>query len=297
MCPACMFTMTHALAAAAPAGALIATVVARSRRRGATESNPGEEAMESPRIVSQAEWLVARKALLTQEKASTRERDALAAARRRMPMVAVDKEYVFDGANGCVSLRDLFRGRSQLIVYHFMFDPAWEEGCKSCSHLADNVDGTIIHLAARHTSFAAISRASISKIEAFKSRMGWRFPWYSSGGNDFNIDFGVTVDVEGHDGSPEYNYERANALFTAGKIWFPKGELPGISVFLRRDDRVFHTYSTYQRGLDLFLNTYNLLDVTPLGRQEEDGRIQAWIRHHDRYPEVTGDNNEHASTY
>ena len=253
--------------------------------------------MESPRIVSRAEWLLARKELLIQEKASTRQRDAVAEARRRMPMVAVDKDYVFDGPNGPVSLLDLFHGRSQLIVYHFMFDPAWEEGCKSCSHLADNVDGTIIHLAARDTSFAAISRAPISKLEAFKSRMGWSFPWVSSRANDFNIDFAVTVDVDGRDGSTDYNYERANTLFTAGKIWFPKGELPGVSVFLRRGNRILHTYSTYQRGLDLFLNTYNLLDVTPLGRQEEGGRIQDWIRHHDRYPAVTGENHDHASTH
>jgi len=253
--------------------------------------------MEGPRIVSRAEWLLARKELLIEEKASTRQRDALAAARRRMPMVEVDKEYVFDGPAGRVSLVDLFQGRSQLIVYHFMFDPADPPAGRSCSHLADNVGGTLIHLAARDTSFAAISRAPIAKIERFKSRMGWSFPWFSSGANDFNIDFAVTVDVEGRDGSADYNYERANTLFTAGKIWFPKGELPGISVFLRRGDRVFHTYSTYQRGLDLFLNTYNLLDVTPLGRQEEDGRIQAWIKHHDRYPATTGESDVHASAH
>jgi predicted dithiol-disulfide oxidoreductase (DUF899 family) len=141
-----------------------------------------------------------------------------------------------------------------------------------------------VHLAARDTSFAAISRASIAKIDAFKARMAWTFPWVSSASNDFNVDFAVTVDVEGVEGSPAYNYQRAETLFRAGKIWFPKGELPGLSVFLRQEDRLFHTYSTYQRGLDSFLNTYNLLDVTVLGRQEEDGRIQAWIRHHDRYP-------------
>jgi len=141
-----------------------------------------------------------------------------------------------------------------------------------------------VHLAARDTGLVAISRAPISKIEAFRTRMGWSFPWFSSAGNDFNVDFAVTVDVDAAEGSAEYNYERAERLFNAGKIWFRKGELPGMSVFLRRDDRVFHNYSTYQRGLDLFLNTYNFLDMTPLGRQEEDGRIQAWIRHHDRYP-------------
>jgi predicted dithiol-disulfide oxidoreductase (DUF899 family) len=240
--------------------------------------------MERLRIVSKNEWLIARKELLIKEKELTRQRDAVAAALRGLPMVAIEKEYVFDGPGGRVPLRDLFEGRSQLIVYHFMFDPDWEEGCKSCSHLADNFAGILVHLAARDTSFAAVSRAPISKIDAFKKRMGWHFPWVSSFENSFNLDFAVTVDVNGADGSGEYNYERAETLFKSGKIWFPKGELPGISVFLRQDERVLHAYSTYQRGLDAFLNTYNFLDVTPLGRQEEGERIQAWIRHHDRYP-------------
>jgi predicted dithiol-disulfide oxidoreductase (DUF899 family) len=239
--------------------------------------------MKHPRIVSRVEWLAARKELLVQEKAASRQRDDLAAARRRLPMVEVQQEYVFDGPEGRVSLIDLFKRRSQLIVYHFMFDPAWDEGCKSCSHFVDNFAGSLVHLEARDTSFAAISRAPISKIDAFKARMGWSFPWVSSEASDFNLDFAVTVDADGVDGSREYNYERAQTLFNAGKIWFRKGELPGMSVFLRIADRVFHTYSTYQRGLDVFLNTYNVLDVTPLGRQEEDGRIQAWIKHHDRY--------------
>jgi len=151
--------------------------------------------------------------------------------------------------------------------------------------MADSYAGAIVHLAARDTSFAAVSRAPIEKIDAFKARMGWTFPWVSSSGNDFNRDFAVTVDVDGADGSDEYNYTRAETLFKAGKIWFPKGELPGLSVFLRQGTRVFHTYSTYQRGLDVLLTTYTLLDMTPLGRQEEDGRIQSWIRHHDRYPQ------------
>ena len=240
--------------------------------------------MKRPAIVSRAEWLIARKELLAKEKAETRQRDEVAAARRGLPMVEILTPYVFDGTDGPVSLGDLFQGRTQLIVNHFMFDPAWEEGCKSCSHMADNYAGALVHLAARETSFAAVSRAPIAKIDAFKARMGWTFPWVSSARNGFNLDFAVTVDVEGVEGSAGYNYERAETLFRAGKIWFPKGELPGLSAFLRQDDRLFHTYSTYQRGLDPFLNTYNLLDVTVLGRQEEDGRIQAWIRHHDRYP-------------
>ena len=238
---------------------------------------------DRPRIVSRDEWLSARRDLLQLEKTSTREHDRLVAARRRLPMVEVDTPYVFEGPNGPLTLRDLFDGRSQLIVYHFMFDPAWEEGCKSCSFLADAVAGSVLHLAARDTAFAAVSRAPISKIDAFKARMGWTFPWVSSDANRFNVDFAVTVDVEGVAGNREYNYQAARALFESGKIWFQKGELPGLSVFLRDGERIFHTYSAYQRGLDVLLNTYNLLDMTPLGRQEEDERIMAWIRHHDRY--------------
>lgn len=237
--------------------------------------------MTRPNVVSREEWLVARKALLAREKEASRQRDALSAARRTLPMVEIAKEYVFDGPNGPTTLRDLFGGRRQLIVYHFMFDPEWEEGCKSCSHFMDNAAGSIVHLTARDTSFVVVSRAPFVKIERFKKRMGWDFPWVSSFENDFNYDFGVTLDPER---SPyEYNFTDANALLAARKIWFAKGELPGISVFLREADRVFHTYSAYQRGLDLPLNTYNFLDLTPLGRQEEDGRIQAWIRHHDKY--------------
>ena len=244
--------------------------------------------MERPRVVSRAEWLTARKELLTLEKAATRGRDALAAARRTLPMVPLETKYVFDGPTGPVSLRDLFDDRSQLIVYHFMFDPSWEEGCKSCSFLADGIAGSIVHLQARDTAFAAISRAPLAKLEAFKARMGWTFPWVSSFGNSFNVDFSVTVDVDGVNGSGEYNYQPARTQFEARRIWVRNGELPGLSVFLREGDAVFHTYSAYQRGLDVFLNTYNLLDVTPLGRQEEDGRIMAWIKLHDRYTATGG---------
>jgi len=237
--------------------------------------------MDRPRVVSQSEWLAARKELLTKEKEATRQRDALSAERRKLPMVKVEKEYAFEGPNGRTNLRDLFEGRRQLIVYHFMFDPSWDQGCKSCSHFADNFVGGLVHLAARNTSFAVISRAPLAKIESFKRRMGWMFPWFSSFGSDFNYDFHVTLDEA--EGSAEYNYESAAKLVQAGKIWLAKGELPGMSVFLREGDSIFHTYSTYQRGLDLFLNTYNFLDATPLGRQEDGDRIQAWIRHHDRY--------------
>ena len=235
-----------------------------------------------PGIVSQAEWLAARKELLAKEKEFTRQRDALSAERRTLPMVKLEKEYIFEGPNGAASLRDLFERRSQLIIYHFMFDPSWDAGCKSCSHLMDSLAGCVVHLAARDTSFAAISRAPLAKIESFQKRMEWTFPWLSSIGNDFNYHFHVTLDEA--EGSVEYNYANAAELVEAKKLWYAKGELPGMSVFLRDGDSVYHTYSVYQRGLDLFLNTYNCLDLTPLGRQEEGERIQGWIRHHDSYP-------------
>ena len=237
--------------------------------------------LDLPKPVSRAEWLIARKELLEKEKEFTRQRDALSLERRKLPIVKLEKEYIFDGPRGFVALRDLFGSRRQLIIYHFMFDPEWEEGCKSCSHFMDNAAGSIVHLAARDTSFAAISRAPFRKIEPFKKRMGWTFPWLSSFGNDFNYDFHVTLDP--NKGGYQYNYADVKALLAAGKIWLTKGEMPGLSVFLRESSDVFHAYSTYTRGLDLPLNTYNLLDLTPLGRQEEGERIQGWIRHHDRY--------------
>ncbi len=238
--------------------------------------------MNHPNVVSRAEWLVARKELLAKEKEFTRQRDTLSAERRKLPMVKIEKEYVFEGPNGRTNLRDLFGDHHQLIVYHFMFDPSWDEGCKSCSHFMDNSQGAIVHLAARDTAFVVVSRAPLVKIESFKKRMGWTFPWLSSFGTDFNYDFHVTLDRDA--GSVEYNYANAAELVKARKLWSEKGELAGLSVFMREADSVFHTYSTYQRGLDLPLNTYNFLDLTPLGRQEEGERIQGWIRHHDKYP-------------
>jgi predicted dithiol-disulfide oxidoreductase (DUF899 family) len=231
--------------------------------------------MQRPTIVSRTEWAAARGRLLAKEKEFNRQRDALSAERRRLPMVAIEKAYVFDGPDGRRTLADLFEGRRQLLVYHFMFDPAWDEGCPACSLVADNFASGLVHLAARDTSFAVISRAPLAKIERFRKRMGWDFPWFSSFGTDFNYDFQVTLD-EDHG---EYNY----APVSAQPEGYPrKGEREGLSVFLRDGDRLFHTYSTYQRGLDLFLNTYNFLDLTPLGRQEEDG-IMRWVRHHDKY--------------
>jgi predicted dithiol-disulfide oxidoreductase (DUF899 family) len=237
--------------------------------------------MSPPKMVPQSEWLAARKDLLAKEKEFTRQRDALSAARRKLPMVKVEKNYAFESSNGPKTLRDLFEGRRQLITYHFMFDPSWTEGCKGCSFVMDNIASNICHLAARDTSVAAISRAPFAIIEPFKKRMGWNVPWFSSFGNEFNYDFHVTLDPEKSDYS--YNYASVDPLIKAGEPCPPKGEMPGLSVFLREGDGIFHTYSSYARGLDMFLVTYNLLDVTPLGRQEEPGHHMAWLRHHDKY--------------
>jgi predicted dithiol-disulfide oxidoreductase (DUF899 family) len=231
------------------------------------------------RAVTRAEWVSARKELLAKEKAFTRDRDALSAQRRSLPMVKVDKDYVFDTPAGRRSLSDLFEGRPQLIVYHFMFDPTWDEGCKSCSFLADTFDGASLHLPARNTTFVAVSRAPLAKLEAFKRRMGWRFAWVSSQNNDFNYDFHVTLDPA--KSSTEYNYQDKSAEFAAGD---PPEELPGLSVFLRDGGDIYHTYSSYGRGLDLLIATYNYLDLTPLGRDEASlSHGMEWVRHHDRY--------------
>ncbi|MGC2450632.1 MAG: thioredoxin family protein [Candidatus Sulfotelmatobacter sp.] len=229
------------------------------------------------KVVSSAEWLAARKQLLAKEKEFTRLRDELSRQRREMPWEKIDKKYVFEGANGKETLADLFDGRSQLIVYHFMFGPGWKEGCPSCSFLADSFDGATIHLAQRDTTFVAISRATLREIEAFKKRMGWKFKWVSSNGSDFNYDFQVSFKKEElAPGKPNYNYET---------ISFSGEEAPGASVFFRKDREVFHTYSTYARGLDILLPTYNWLDMTAKGRDEAGMKphAMAWVRHHDRY--------------
>ena len=233
------------------------------------------------RVVSPAEWLAARKELLAKEKEFTRLRDELSRERREMPWEKVEKKYVFEGPQGKATLSDLFGTRSQLIIYHFMFGPGWKEGCPSCSFLADSFDAAALHLAQRDTSFAVISLATLPEIQAFQKRMGWRFQWLSSHGSDFNHHFQVSVskqEIEG--GKTEYNYEPTN---------FPSEERPGLSVFCREDDEIFHTYSTYARGLDILLPTYNLLDLTPKGRDEEGlPWPMAWVRHHDRYGDPTG---------
>lgn len=224
-----------------------------------------------PRIVTREAWLDARKALLAREKAFTEERDALSAARRALPMVKIDKPYAFEEKSGTRSLADLFGGKRQLLVYHFMFAPDWEAGCKACSFVADHFDGTLPHLGARDTAFAVVSRAPLEKIEAFKARMGWRFRWLSSHGSDFNYDFQVAF----HSEVAEYNYAERKV---------PQPEMQGLSAFLREGDDVLHAYSTYGRGVDAFMNTYNLLDLSPLGRHEEGLPFtMAWVRHHDRY--------------
>lgn len=273
MCPACIATAGWIAAGAVSAGGIAALAVNLNRKEKNVNTDVSNAKL--PQVSSREAWLRARKALLAKEKALNVQRDALSAERRRLPMVRIEKDYVFEGPEGRRTLGELFAGRRQLIVYHFMFDPQWDEGCPACSFVADHFDGALAHLAARDTSFAVVSRAPIGKIEAFRRRMGWSFPWLSSLGNDFNYDFQVTLDAE----HAEYNY----APIAAQPEGYPReGEREGLSVFLRDGERLFHCYSTYQRGLDPFLNTYNFLDHTPLGRQEEDG-IMRWVRHHDRY--------------
>jgi predicted dithiol-disulfide oxidoreductase (DUF899 family) len=241
-----------------------------------------------PRVVSREEWLAARKELLAREKAETRARDELSRQRRELPMVAVEKDYVFEGADGKASLLDLFDGRRQLITYHFMFDPDWDEGCPSCSLLVDNI-GHLAHLHARDTSLVLVSRAPYEKLAAYRTRMGWTVPWVSSQDSDFNYDFHVTLDQSR--GSTEYNFEDQTTHEDKGEDYFTAGEVPGISCFLRDGDRIYHTYSTYARGGDLLLGTYNYLDMTALGRQEDweqppgrsDGPFMSWVRRHDEY--------------
>jgi predicted dithiol-disulfide oxidoreductase (DUF899 family) len=232
---------------------------------------------QQPKTVSRGKWLEARKALLVKEKAFSRQRDALARQRRELPWVRIEKEYVFDGPGGKATLAGLFGTKSQLIVYHFMLGPGWEAGCKSCSYLADHFEGALPHLAARDVSFVAVSRAPLAEIETFRKRMGWNFPWLSSHGNDFNFDFHVSVRKEDiGKRQVEYNFELGEARME---------ELPGASVFCKDEQgSVFHTYSTYARGLDIMLGAYNWLDIAPKGRDEDKLEFtMAWVRHHDKY--------------
>jgi predicted dithiol-disulfide oxidoreductase (DUF899 family) len=226
--------------------------------------------MSLPKVVSRAEWLDARKALLEQEKELTRRRDALSAERRRLPMVEIDKPYTFTGPGGeTKSLLDLFEGRRQLILVHFMFAPEWENGCPSCTAGTDEISpGLMKHLAVRDTTIVWVSRGPIEKLEAYKHKMGWTIPWYSSYGSDFNYDFHVSHD-EAH-GPLEYNYRGKAEHEAAGTAYYLESEeSPGTSVFLRVDDRVFHTYSSFARGAEWTGGSYAFLDLTALGRQED----------------------------
>jgi predicted dithiol-disulfide oxidoreductase (DUF899 family) len=226
--------------------------------------------MSLPKVVSRDEWLTARKELLAEEKAMTRARDALNTKRREMPMVAVENDYAFDGPEGTVGLRDLFDGQRQLIVQHFMFDPSWDEGCPSCTAGSDEIsDGLIAHLRARDTNLVVVSRAPLAKIERYKAKRGWTFPWYSSFGSDFNYDFNVTIDASV--APVMWNFRTLPELEPVGMGWMGEGssEQPGYSVFLRDGDAIFHTNSVYARGTEMLGGSYYFLDFTALGRQEE----------------------------
>ena len=227
-------------------------------------------------VVSQKEWLAARRALLAKEKELTRQRDRLSEERRALPWVKVDKDYAFDGPDGRQTLSELFEGRSQLLVYHFMYGPDWEEGCPSCSFWADNFNGAIEHLKARDVTMIAVSRAPYRTLKAFQKRMGWSFKWVSSLGSDFNYDFHVSFTPEQQQGKVFYNFEKQE---------FPSDEAPGISVFYKDGTGdVFNTYSAYSRGIDAVNGAYQLLDLAPKGRDEAElPWPMAWVKHHDKY--------------
>jgi predicted dithiol-disulfide oxidoreductase (DUF899 family) len=230
--------------------------------------------MTTHAIASRDTWLEARRDLLAAEKDLTRRADEVARLRRALPWVRVEKAYVFEGPDGPLTLGDLFGGRSQLIVQQFMLAPGWEAGCKSCSYMADHTDGMTIHLAHRDTAMVAISRAPLAEIERFRKRMGWKFPWVSSHGNDFNYDYGVSFTSE--------QVANRELKYNFGKPAF-RDELPGVSVFARDEKgNVFHTYSTYGRGVEVMMGTYRMLDLTPKGRDEGGGNM-AWVRYHDSY--------------
>ena len=223
-------------------------------------------------VVGHDEWLEARKQLLAKEKEFTRARDELTRQRQALPWEPVENDYVFDGPNGNEALADLFDGRSQLIVYHFMFAPEDDVGCKSCSFWADNFNPNVIHLNARDVSFAAVSRAPLDKLEAYRERMGWNFHWVSSGATDFSFDYGASFKPE-QQGEDVYNY---------GTLAPRIADREGLSIFAREDGSIFHTYSAYARGIDLVNTAYNYLDLVPRGRDEGD-QGQAWVRRHDEY--------------
>lgn len=237
--------------------------------------------MPNRKVVSKEEWVTKRKELLKKEKELTHLRDQLAMERRELPWVAIEKEYVFDGPDGRETLSQLFDGKSQLIVYHFMFQPDWTEGCKGCSLQADHYDPIIVHLRERDTNLVTISRAALDRIEPFRKRMGWKFKWLSSLNSDFNDDFNVSFPFDPKNMKPVY--------YNYGMNTVPSSEGPGMSVFYKdHDGKIFHTYSTYARGLEEFLVLYPLLDMVPKGRDEEGLPYpSAWMRHHDKYGDNT----------
>jgi len=229
-------------------------------------------------VVGAAEWLVARKELLKKEKELTHLRDEISRQRLELPWEKIEKTYVFEGPKGKQTLADLFEGRSQLMIYHFMLGPGWTEGCPSCSYIADHFDGMRVHLAARDIQLAVVSRAPWPQIEAFQKRMEWKFPWVSSQGTDFNFDYQVSA-APGTKADEKvlYNYEMQV---------FPAEERPGLSAFYKDGGEIFHTYSTYARGLDILVGAYNFIDMSPLGRNEQGLKnTMAWVRHHDKYGE------------
>ena len=233
--------------------------------------------MHPMRTASREEWLRARLELLKKEKAHSRERDELTRERQALPWVRLQKKYTFDGAAGPVTLDGLFEDKSQLIVQHFMFEPEWDQGCKSCSFMADHMDPSVVHIAHRDVAYAVVSKAPLDKLEAFKARMGWSFKWVSSGESDFNRDFHVSFTEEELAASEAYHNFRDHTTF-AGK------EAPGVSAFAKHDGAVYHTYSVYGRGLEAFIGAYDLLDIVPKGR-DEDGLSysMAWLRLKDSY--------------
>jgi predicted dithiol-disulfide oxidoreductase (DUF899 family) len=233
--------------------------------------------MATHRVVSHDEWIAARRQHLAREKEFTRLRDQLSQERRELPWVKVDKAYVFEGPNGPESLGDLFQGRSQLIVQHFMFDPSWDEGCKSCSFWADNFNGIDVHLNHRDVTFVLVSRAPLATLQAYQKRMGWSMKWVSSLHTDFNRDYQVTA-------TPQ-EIETKQAYYNYALGTFPSSERPGISVFYKdTDGAIYHTYSCYARGLDTLNGAYHLLDLVPKGRDEKGLTYpMEWLRHHDRY--------------
>ncbi len=231
---------------------------------------------ENPTLVSPEKWLAARREFLREEKEFSKLRDRLAEKRRALPWARVDQAYTFDSPAGRATLAELFEGRSQLIVYHFMLAPGWEEGCRGCSFVSDHFDGALAHVNARDTSFVAVSSAPLAEIERFKARMGWKFNWVSSHGTTFNRDFRVAfTPAEVEIGLADYNF---------GMNEIGAEEMPGLSVFARgADGGVYRTYSTYSRGLDLLINAYNLIDLTPRGRNEDSEAPMKWVRLHDSY--------------